>query len=83
MTRAGFAFIVGVDVALWAVIYWFWQANALPWLVLLSAGGVFFATLLRLQTVMDAPFYDRALAHQLAGIACWAGGIAAFAAFFT
>lgn len=82
MSRSGLAFIVAIDLALWAIIYWVWHANALPFIVLVSAGGVFAGSLLRLQTVMDAPFYDRPAAHQYANMACWAGFIAAFAAFW-
>lgn len=82
MTRQGFAFVVVTDVIGWALIYWCWRYNALAALVALSSCAVLFGSLLRLQSIMDAPFYDRRAAHSYANMACCASCIGAVAAFF-
>lgn len=82
MNKLGLLFIVVTDVIGWALVYWGWRYNALPALVALSSCAVLFGSLLRLMSVMDAPFYDRRAAHSYANMACCASCIGAVAAFF-
>lgn len=82
MTRSGCLFIAAADAICWAVIYWLWAYNALPVLVAMSALGVLFGSLMRLERVVDAPRYDRAAAHQYAHMAIGSAALAAVAAFF-
>lgn len=83
MSAAAIAFIAAADFVLWAIIYGFWQANALPWLVLISAFGVALVAMFRLGVVGFAPVYDRALAHQLSWVAIGAALVANVAALCT
>lgn len=82
MSKSGVLFIVVIDVIGWGLIYWAWRYNALAALVALSSCAVLFGSLLRLQSIMDAQFYDRRAAHSYANMACWASVVGAVAAFF-